>query len=238
MTQNTSSTPISAHTANQLYWLGRYAERGYLMLHLMRKAYDEVIDVPVGEKPYSEFLEKLGGYVANDMTTSYQMMAQLYDPETVSSLRNIIERMMDNAIVLRSIIHSESFSYIELCRDLIKKQSDSKEMNITELQPITDWLLAFWGSIRERVYGHAYALMEVGRLVEHLDMCIRFEYRHYRIDEAWDMVKKYMVTEPDLFDRVQAGRFEMYSATEEAYVQNIKEHKFEMTAALNGLVKV
>ena len=229
---------ISANTANQLFWLGRYAERGYLMLHLMRRAYDEVIDLPEGEKPYSDFLDRLGCYVSNNMTTSYQMMAQLYDPNTVSSLYNIIERMMDNAIVLRPIICSESFSYIELCRDLLKAKSEGGEMNITELQPITDWLLAFWGSIRERVYGHAYALLEVGRLVEHIDMNMRFEYKHYRIDEAWDMVKKYMVTEPDLFDRVQAGRFEMYAGTPEVYDENIKDHKFEMTAALNGLVRV
>lgn len=229
---------ISPHTANQLYWLGRYAERGYLMLHLMRRAYDEVIDLPEGEVPYSDFLEKLNGFVSANMTTSYQMMSQLYDPETVSSLYNIIERMMDNAIVLRPIICSESFSYIEMCRDLLKKKSDTKEMNITELQPITDWLLAFWGSIRERVYGQAYAMLEVGRLIEHLDMNLRFEYKHYRIDEAWDMIKKYMVTQPALFDRVQAGRIEMMLATHEVYKENIKEHKYEMTAALNELVKV
>ena len=208
------------------------------MLHLMRRAYDEVIDVPKGVSPYSDFLEKLGGYVANNMTSSYQMMAQIYDPETVSSLYNIIERMMDNAIVLRPYIYSESVSYIDMCRDFLKKKAEEKEMNITELQPITDWLLAFWGSIRERVTGQAYALLEVGRLVEHIDMNIRFEYKHYRIDEAWAMIKKYMVTEPDLFDRVQAGRFEMYSATQEAYDENVKEHKFEMTAAINGLVRV
>ena len=229
---------ISANTANQLFWLGRYAERGYLMLHLVRKAYDEVIDVPKGESPYSEFLEKLGGYVSNNITSSYQMMAQLYDPDTVSSLHNIIERMMDNAIVLRPYIFSESFSYIELCRDFLTGKAAAREMNITELQPITDWLLAFWGSIRERVYGRPYALLEIGRLVEHIDMNIRFDYKHYRIDEAWNMLKKYMVTEPELFDRVQAGRFEMLAATDEAYKENLKEHKFDMTAAINGMVRV
>ncbi|MCQ2197185.1 MAG: alpha-E domain-containing protein [Bacteroidaceae bacterium] len=229
---------LSAHIANNMFWLGRYAERGYQMMHLMRKAYDEVIDVHEGESPYSDFLEKLGGYVANNMTTSYQMMAQIYDPNTVSSLYNIIERMMDNAIVLRPYICSESCSYIELCRDFLKKKSEVKEMNITELQPITDWLLAFWGSIRERVSGSSYAMLEVGRLVEHIDMNIRFEYKHYRIDETWDRLKKYMVTEPDLFDRVQAGRFEMFAATQEAYTDNIKEHKTDMIAALNGLVKI
>lgn len=208
------------------------------MMHLMRRAYDEVIDVPVGVSPYSDFLEKLGGYVANNMETSYQMMAQIYDPGTVSSLYNIIERMMDNAIVLRPFIYSESFSYIEMCRDFLRKKSEVKEMNITELQPITDWLLAFWGSVRERVSTNAYALLEVGRLVEHIDMNIRFEYKHHRIDETWDRLKKYMVQEPELFDRVQAGRFEMYAATQEVYLENIEEHKFEMTAAINGLVKI
>ena len=230
---------ISAHTANQLFWLGRYAERGYLMLHLMRRAYDEVIDVPKGVNPYSEFLEKLGGYVSNDeMNSSYQMMAQIYDAGTPSSLYNIIERMMDNAIVLRPIICSESFSYIEMCRDFLKAKSEIKEMNITELQPITDWLLAFWGSIRERVYGHAYAILEIGRLVEHLDMNTRFDYKFYRIEEAWDMMKKYMKTETDLFDTVQANRFHAYAATPEAYEEGLKSHKYEMTAALNALVKI
>ena len=229
---------ISAHVANQLFWLGRYAERGYLMLHLMRRAYDEVIDVPEGVSPYSEFLEKMGGYVATSMTTSYQMMAQLYDADTVSSLHNIIERMMDNAIVVRPYSCSESFSYIELCRDMLRQKAEAQEMNITELQPITDWLLAFWGSIRERVYGHPYAMLEIGRLVEHLDMNMRFDYKHYRIAEAWDIIKKYMVTEPDLFDPVQAARFESYSATQEAYEKNLADHKFEMIAALNGLVKI
>ncbi len=229
---------ISAGVANQLFWLGRYAERGYIMMHLMRRAYDEVIDVPIGVSPYSDFLEKLGGYVSNNMETSFQMMAQIYDPGTVSSLYNIIERMMDNAIVLRPFIYSESFSYIEMCRDFLREKSEIKEMNITELQPITDWLLAFWGSVRERVSVNAYALLEVGRLVEHIDMNIRFEYKHHRIDETWDRLKKYMVTDPDLFDRVQAGRFEMYAATPEVYQENISEHKYEMIAAINGLVKI
>lgn len=230
---------VSAMVANQLFWLGRYAERGYLMMHLMRKAYDQVIDTPAEGSPYSDFLEKMGGYLSNtSMDTCDQMMSQIYDPATVTSVHNIIERMMDNAIVLRPYIYSESVSYIELCRDFLREKSEVKEMNITELQPITDWLLSFWGSIRERVSGNAYTLLETGRLIEHLDMNIRFEYKHYRVDETWDRVKKLMNTEPELFDRVQAGRFEMFAATQEAFDNNIKEHKYEMTAALNGLVKV
>ena len=229
---------ISANIANRLFWLGRYAERGYLMLHLMRRAYDEVIDVPVGKKPYSEFLEKMDIYVSSELETSYQMMEQIYDPDTVTSLRSIIEMMMDNAIVLRPAIYSESFSYIELCRDLIRSKADSKEMNITELQPITDWLLAFWGSIRERVTGQTYALLEIGRLVEHLDMNIRFDYKHYRLTETWEMVRKYMVTQPELFDSVQAERFEQLINDKEGYETFTREHKNKVLNALGLLVRV
>ncbi|MGN1220882.1 MAG: alpha-E domain-containing protein, partial [Candidatus Cryptobacteroides sp.] len=124
---------ISASTANNLFWLGRYVERGYLLLHLMRKAYDEVIDVPVGETPYSNFLNKINGYSCSTFTTSYQMMQQIYDVNNPTSLRSVIERMMDNAIVLRPEIYSESFSYIELCRDKIASEAEKGQMNITDL---------------------------------------------------------------------------------------------------------
>lgn len=229
---------LSANTANQLFWLGRYAERGYQMLHLLRKAYDEIIDVPDGVMPYSEFLEKIGVYISSDISSCAQMMAQIYDINTVNSLHYIIERMMDNAIVLRPEIYSESFSYIEMCRNLIREKSNDNEPNISELQPITDYLLAFWGSIRERVSGRTYSLLELGRLIEHLDMNIRFDYQHYRIDEVWSRVKAYMPSEQDLFDRVQAGRFEMYAGSEEEYDNNLKKNKYEMIAALNGIVKI
>lgn len=229
---------ISAHVANRLFWLGRYAERGYLMLHLMRRAYDEVIDVPKGVDPYSDFLEKIGVFVSNKITSSYQMMELLYDADNVSSLCNIIERVMDNAIVLRPVIYSESFSYIEMCRDLLRSKASKQEMNITELQPITDWLLAFWGSIGERVYGQAHTLLEIGRLVEHIDMNVRFEYQHYRIDEAWLRLKKCMVEEPELFDRVQAGRVETFVADKNEYDKYVIKNKYDITAALNSLVKI
>ena len=229
---------LSANKANRLFWLGRYAERGYLMLHLMRRAYDEVIDVPVGEVPYSEFLKKMDVYVSNEMTTSYQMMEQIYDPKTVTSLRSIIEMMMDNAIVLRSEILSESFSYIELCRDLIRAKAEVREMNISELQPITDWLLAFWGCIRERVHGDIYALLEIGRLIEHLDMCIRFDYKFYRIEETWAMVKKYMVTQPNLFDTMQSERLDILVADKSLYETDPTEYKANVLNVLNCLVLV
>lgn len=200
------------------------------MLHLMRKAYDEVIDVPVGEKPYSDFLEKLNGYSCREFTTSYQMMQQIYDEGTVTSLRSVIERMMDNAIVLRPEIYSESFGYIELCRDKIREEAERGQMNITGLQPITDWLLAFWGSVSERVHGRTYYLLMIGRLVERLDVCLRFEYKDYRIMETWNSLVKYMDYCSDTYDEVQMVRVDE--------LLHSKYDRNEVLAALNCLVKV
>ncbi|MCQ2217644.1 MAG: alpha-E domain-containing protein [Paludibacteraceae bacterium] len=229
---------LSANKANRLFWLGRYAERGYLMLHLMRRAYDEVIDVPVGEVPYSDFLKKMDVYVSNEMTTSYQMMEQLYDPDKITSLRSIIEMMMDNAIVLRADIFSESFSYIELCRDLIRAKAEVRETNISELQPITDWLLAFWGCIRERVHGETYSLLEIGRLLEHLDMCVRFDYKYYRIEETWETLKRCKETFPDVFDAVEFKRLEGLISDKTQYTEDFAGYKANVLSAICSLVLV
>ena len=35
---------IPANKANRLYWLGRYTERVYISLHLLRRYYDRMID--------------------------------------------------------------------------------------------------------------------------------------------------------------------------------------------------
>lgn len=221
---------LSATTANNLFWLGRYAERGYLILHLMRRAYDEVIDVPVGVKPYSEFLTKINGYVSEEFTDSYQMMQQIYDENNITSLRSIVERMMDNAIVLRPEIYSESFSYVELCRDKLKTEAEKGEMNITDLQPVTDWLLAFWGSISERVHGRAFCLLQVGRIIERMDIYLRFDYKHYRIAESWESLMKYLTLDNEVFDKLLVNRLDKMLQGE--------YDKQDVLALLNCLVRV
>ncbi len=230
---------LSANTANRLFWLGRYAERGYLFLHLMRKAYDEVLDVPVGETPvYSDFLKKLDVYIEGSLDTSYQIMDQLYNPDTVTSLRSIIEMMMDNAIVLRTEISTESFSYIEICRDLIRAKSILRDTNISNLQPITDTLLAFWGSIQERVYGQPRMLLMLGKLVEHLDMNIRFDYKHYRIAEAMFVLDKFIADDPSMVDQEMLAKFRTLLEDKEAYEKFDEQYKSRMLNYLNLLVRV
>ncbi|MDO4496878.1 MAG: alpha-E domain-containing protein [Bacteroidales bacterium] len=231
------SNILNAAAANRLFWLGRYAERGYLFLHLMRKAYDEVLDVPEGETPiYSEFLKKLDIYTDGELDTSFHIMDQLYNPNTPTSLRSIIECMMDNAIVHRTEITTESFSYIEICRDMIRKFSIEHESNITELQPITDALLAFWGSIGERVYGDRRNYLMLGKLIEHIDMNIRFDYKYYRITEAMTILEKTIADNWQLVDRQIYAKLLSALEEKEAYERHDEQLKNKLLKYLNMLV--
>ena len=99
---------------------------------------------------------------------------------------------MDNAILLREDIMSETLSYLEMSVALLRKCKQEATVNISHLQPIIDWSLAFWGSAEQRLQNHkALNIMMIGRNVENLDMLLRFGYPYRRIALAYDSLKRY-----------------------------------------------
>ncbi len=229
---------LSANKSNCLFWLGRYVERGYLLLHLMRRAYDEVLDVPVEVLPESNLLSLLHYSQGVRFTTSREMMHHLYDSSNPASLKSIIDRMMDNAILLRPEIYTESFSYIELCHNIINYCSERKDENITDLQPITDYLLAFWGSVLERVHGRKRNLLMIGKYVEQLDMDARYDYKLYRLKEVWEQLGNYFVSDIDLFDMDQVKRVDSMLRNDEEYARHDRAYKSALLEAIGLMVKV
>ena len=137
---------ISATKANRLYWLGRYECRVYLTLHQLNKCFDEMID---GEPDdYTEFWSKLdatGIYKTNEEFT----FGMLYDDTNPCSVLSAQKFAMDNAILLREDIMSETLSYLEMSVALLKKCKQEATVNISHLQPVIDWALAFWGSAEQ-----------------------------------------------------------------------------------------
>ncbi len=224
---------ISATKANRLYWLGRYVERVYLSLHLLRRCYDRMID---GEpKDYEEFYKKLD--INNDYTDNETFrLGQMYDVNNPCSLLSGLECANDNAIVLREEIKSESLSYIQMSLCLIKECAAKKEKNITALQPITDYLLAFFGSIDERVFDERLRnIIKMGRLVENLDMHIRFDYPFHRIDEAYESLKACSELEDGIFDAMIIHRLDDL-VREDLYDEKKEEYKNTLLKYLNHLV--
>lgn len=118
------NTIISAVKANSLFWLGRYEERVYITLHLLRKCHDKMID---GElEDYWPIWQKL------DTTGAYQTIEEftfgiMYDDTNPSTVMAAQTKAMDNAILLREDILSETLSYLEMSLALLKECRKKQE---------------------------------------------------------------------------------------------------------------
>ena len=226
---------ISATKANRLYWLGRYECRVYATLHQLNKCFDEMID---GEPDdYTAFWEKLdasGIYKTNDEFT-YGM---LYDENNPGSVLSALRFAIDNAILLREDIMSETLSYLEMSVAHLKKCKLEATVNISHMQPIIDWSLAFWGSSEQRLQNHkALNIMMIGRNVENLDMLLRFGYPYRRIALAYDSLKRYCREMNGALDDNIGGQLDQL-ITSEAFDLSNEEYKIKLIKYVNQLVRV
>lgn len=229
------NTIISAVKANSLFWLGRYEERVYITLHLLRKCHDKMID---GElEDYWPIWQKL------DTTGAYQTIEEftfgiMYDDTNPSTVMAAQTKAMDNAILLREDILSETLSYLEMSLALLKECRKKQEKNVICLQPVIDWSLAFWGSAQQRLQNHkALYIMSIGRNVENMDMLLRFDYSYERVVLAYDSLKRYCKQMPNIIDEDIEGELNSL-IIEERFNLNDVEYKNKLLELINQLVKV
>lgn len=229
------NTIISAVKANSLFWLGRYEERVYITLHLLRKCHDKMID---GElEDYWPIWQKL------DTTGAYQTIEEftfgiMYDDTNPSTVMAAQTKAMDNAILLREDILSETLSYLEMSLALLKECRKKQEKNVICLQPVIDWSLAFWGSAQQRLQNHkALYIMSIGRNVENMDMLLRFDYSNERVALAYDSLKRYCKQMPNIIDEDIEGELNSL-IIEERFNLNDVEYKNKLLELINQLVKV
>lgn len=229
------NTIISAVKANSLFWLGRYEERVYITLHLLRKCHDKMID---GElEDYWPIWQKL------DTTGAYQTIEEftfgiMYDDTNPSTVMAAQTKAMDNAILLREDILSETLSYLEMSLALLKECRKKQEKNVICLQPVIDWSLAFWGSAQQRLQNHkALYIMSIGRNVENLDMLLRFDYSYERVALAYDSLKRYCKQMPNIIDEDIEGVLNSLIIEERFNLNDVK-YKNKLLELINQLVKV
>ena len=225
---------ISAMKANRLFWLGRYVERVYMTLHLLRRVYDKMID---GQpEQYETFWQKL------DMNDSYGStgeftLGMMYDEENAGSVLSSLNRAMDNAIMLREDIKSETMSYIEMSISLMKKFRSEAMSNVTNLQPVTDWMLAFRGSAAQRIEEpRVLSILAVGQIVEKIDIMLRFCYCYDRIALQYYMLKNWAKEWPELLDEnIDKQITEMLSP--EAYAEADDDFRWKLCKYINSVVR-
>lgn len=179
---------ISEWNANSLFWLGRYVQRVYLTLHLLRKCYDRMIDGSRSE--YDDFWKILDADKIYERASEFRE-GMMYDESNAGSVYSSLQKAMDNAMLLRQDISSETLSYLEMSVAKLKKCKEAGMENITDLQQITDWSMAFWGSAEQKMSNHKMLnLMLLGRNVENMDMLLRFNYSPARIAQAFESIEK------------------------------------------------
>lgn len=226
---------ISATKANRLYWLGRYEDRVYMTLHIMGKCYDQMIDGHPDD--YQALWKKLdvnGMYNSEDEFT----LGMLFDETNPSSVLSTQRYAMDNAMLLREDIMSESLSYLEMSMALLKRSKDKSDFNITDLQPVIDWSLAFWGSAEQRLRNHvALMIMMIGRNVENLDMLLRFGYPLRRIMLACESLRRYCREMPEIVDDVMAKNLSAMLDNRQYNPDNV-EYMSTLIKYVNQLVRV
>lgn len=229
---------ITADKANRLFWLGRYAERVYVSLHLLRRYYDKVLDGNISD--LQEYYTYLGvDCNGKDKESEECQYSQLYDKSNHCSIARSLELTNDNGIVLRHDISSESLSYIQMSQVLLAECAESKERNITKLQSITDNMLAFFGSVDERVFDDRIRIfLKIGRLIENLDLHVRFNYPYFRIEEAFLSLKDYI-------RRSESGVADVFALEslnelirEDQYIDHDDKYKERVLNNLNVLIAV
>lgn len=226
---------LSATKANNLFWLGRYECRVYMTLHFMNKCYDKMIDG--NPEDYMDLWNKLdmtGIYDTNEAFT----LGMLYDDTNPGSIISAQRCAMDNAILLREDILSETLSYLEMSMAFLRRYKEEKETNISMFQPVIDWSLAFWGSAEQRTQNlRALMLMMLGRGVEHMDMLIRFGYPYPRVARAFAEVRRLTIEMDEMIDENIFDNI-TYMLNVDQFDLSKDEYKYTLLKYVNQLVRV
>lgn len=196
---------ISSAKANHLYWMGRYAERVFLALHMLKKHYDLMIDED--SEAYSNFCLRMG--VENKYSSAEQFIdSYLFDESNNDSIINMLNRLKDNAILLREEITTETLSYIEMSINFMKT-AKAEGKTFCDMQTITDYMLAFWGSVEERVWTPTVRrTIKFGKFVECADIQVRFGYDLTRIMNLYHRIKECVESDEDMYDEIKFLAFE------------------------------
>ncbi len=162
---------ISVEQASRLYWLGRYTERVYTTIRMYFNSYDKMIDEE--KESYIEFCGLID--IPNIYESKEDFLKRYpFDESNPDSIISNLNRAYDNAIVLRESISTEALSYIQLAIYEMNKAAKS-HAPLFELQRVLDDILAFWGSIDDRIDSEETRnIIKAGKRIERIDLYARF----------------------------------------------------------------
>ena len=211
---------ISLEKSSRLVWLGRYTERTFTICRTLSRYYDEMIDRD--EFAYRGFLDCLGlPYIYGSRDAFIK--TYLVDPGDPKSRVSQLTRALDNAVVMREELTSDTLCYIQMALDTLREgERDSAHM--LTLQQVEDDLFAFWGSADDNVVSEeCRTLMKCGKYVERLDLYVRLGYPFRDVEKELSKLLNRLSKVRFAYDETAAKRIIGLTADEESYKANRQE---------------
>ena len=211
---------ISLEKSNRLIWLGRYAERTFTICRTLSRYYDDMIDRD--EFAYRGFLDCLGlPYIYGSRDAFIH--TYIFDPGDPNSLASQLTRALDNAIVLREELTSDTLCYIEMALNTLRENADDSAPMLV-LQQVVDDLFAFWGSADDNVASEdCRTLMKCGKYVERLDLYVRLGYPFRDVEKELSKLLNRLSKVRFAYDETAAKRIIGLTADEASYKANRQE---------------
>lgn len=215
---------ISVEQQDSLYWLGRYTERVYTTITQFSDYFDQMIDQ--GDTRYQDFCRSLE---IPDIYASREDFLQryCYDETNPDSIISNLLRGFDNALILREILGTRTFSYIQLAVYTMRSAARSSSPLI-DLQKVCDNIVAFWGMADDSIMSdRARDLIKTGRRIERVDLYGRMKRPEEVMRLAIRRLTTYRLVRAGLgCSREKIGRLEDLAAAEpmdyKAVVQTVE----------------
>lgn len=156
--------------ADRLYWLGRYTERVYTTIKFFSSSFDRVISHD--ENACAEFCRQLD--IPNIYTSWDDFLVRYnFDRTNPDSVASNLDRVYDNAVVMRDEIGSDAICYVQMAVYALDRAALS-ETPYLEMQKVSDNMLAFWGITDDQIESeNVRNIIKVGKRIERIDLYAR-----------------------------------------------------------------
>ena len=163
---------LTANSATNLYWMGRYIERISGMLTYIIPAYDKSIDIDInaGKELYKSFAIEL------EYSNAHEFLRVAMFGDHASNLCHLSGYIRENAIICRNYINTQAFGeIIELHAMLCNAAKSYSEIDYKLLDNALSLISEIWGEISKISKSNASDhFLKLGRLIERLDFHLRF----------------------------------------------------------------
>ncbi len=162
---------LTATTASNLYWFGRYIERMEAILIELSDLFDRIVDVDANAG--SLFYARLGVTLEYKDARDFINVALFGDHH--ANMMRLAYNARENAIISRNYIDAEAFgTIIELYRLLEHESKNMYTVDFDFVDAIMTRISALWGSLNHRLKRrNSDYFIRIGKLVEKVDFNLR-----------------------------------------------------------------